>query len=130
MNNPINIIDKRLVALEVLVKANRELAEAKERASEIAGTLSKEVLDARMHASNQVREQLTAQATTFVDKSVYAVQHQEIANKVEDLRLVNAKVEGKADQSAVTISIGIAVVGILISIFNLVIYWLSRGGGH
>jgi hypothetical protein len=95
-----------------------KLFETKLDAIEKATTLAKETIDARLESMNQLREQLSRQADTFVTKIEYNLQVKEI----ESLRLSRAELSGKATQSSVATATFIAIAGLLVSVIGLVVH--------
>jgi hypothetical protein len=91
-----------------------------------ATRLAKDGLDARLASMNEFRSALNDQADTFLTRTEYISQHQNLEARFtrmdEDIRMLResrAELQGKASQSQVNIALMIAVVGIALSIIGL-----------
>ena len=85
-------------------------------------------MEKRLEGMNEFRDTLRDQASKFITRAELNVMvskfDQEIARLIADIRILresDAKKEGKASQLSTNIALLIAIIGILISIFNLLI---------
>jgi len=89
--------------------------------AERALTLATSALDKRLDSMNEIREQLTAQANTFLLRDTFDYKHAILQKQVDYLRLAEAKIQGKASMTSVYITYifsGIAIILSLIHIFR------------
>ena len=103
----------------------KEYVESKFEMSEKAVDLAFTSLDKRLESMNEFRSALKDQQIEFIRRP----EHELIASDVKSLQLSRAEISGKANQNDVTVSTGIAITGVCLSILNLIIFWMSRGGG-
>ena len=82
--------------------------------------IANSAMDKRLESMNEFRSQLKDQTGTFLTREAYDARHQILQNQVDDLRLSKAELSGKASQSAVNVSMWIAILGILLSVAGLV----------
>ncbi len=83
-------IAKLEARLDALDKYQRDIAETREKALELARTAEQRAIDIaaesvqeRLNKVNEFREQLSDQATTFLPRQEYSVQHQTLIERLE-----------------------------------------------
>jgi hypothetical protein len=96
-----------------------KLYESKLFASDKAVQLASETLSIRLNSMNEFRSQLKDQAATLLTKNEFDIQHQKVLDDIRVLRDSKATLEGKASQLSANIALGIAVIGVIISIISL-----------
>ena len=69
---------------------------------------------------NEIRDQLRDQASTFVTKAEYRTAHDRIEEDIRSLRESRSLLEGKANQSAVIFVAAISLLGLILTIYDLV----------
>jgi hypothetical protein len=89
-----------------------------DKANDVAYT----ALDKRLESMNEFRQALKDQAGTFVTRP----EHDMVLVDVRSLRESRAEMEGKASLMSVYIAWSLAILGIIVSIIDL----LLRGGGR
>jgi hypothetical protein len=82
-----------------------------EKSAEIAAT----ELGRRLEGMNEFRGQLKDQAATFITRT----EHEAVCKEIEELKLSKANLEGKASQTSFFVTLGISVIGVIISIVAL-----------
>jgi hypothetical protein len=90
-------------------------------ATEKATALAAEVLKGRLEALNELRQMASDRDVNFVTKGEFNMQ---VIN-IEQLRLSEAKLAGKADQSAVTWAYIISTIGIIMGIVGISIHFIK-----
>jgi hypothetical protein len=83
--------------IDIKFAALKDTFETKSEATEKALLLATEVINERLNKSNEIRQMAIDRETSFVNKSSYDAQ---VLN-IEQLRLNQAKLSGKADQEDV-----------------------------
>lgn len=76
-------------------------------------------MEKRLEGMNEFRDALKDQATKFLTKDEFNIQHIRVQDDVRMLRESKANLEGKASQTSVFIAYGIAVVSLIIAIISL-----------
>lgn len=56
------------------------------KAADLARQMAVKDMERRLEGMNEFREQLTKQATTFLNREVYETNHKELCNKLEELK--------------------------------------------
>ena len=84
-------------------------------AQDKASALSSKILESKLEELNDVRHR-------FLPRTEYDIQHARVEDDIRMLRESKALLEGKASQSAVNISLSIAVIGILLSVVALLLH--------
>jgi Fe2+ transport system protein B len=85
--------------------------------------LARETIERRLESMNEFRSQLKDQAATFMTSAVYEAKHELLQKQVDDMRITNARLEGKADQKSVTLAYIFSLVGIVLGILGLIESW-------
>jgi uncharacterized coiled-coil DUF342 family protein len=99
--------------------------EEKLMAAEKALDVANKSMNERLAGMNEFREQLKDQAGRFMTRIEHIPIEDKFAADIRDLRESRAKLEGKADQSSVNFSMGIAIISVFISIISIIIHWLK-----
>ena len=85
-----------------------------------ATTLARNSMDERLARMNEFREALKDQNSTFITKAEFRSFCDRVTIELDDLKLSKAKLEGKAEQSSVNISLILAVIGIALAISSFI----------
>jgi hypothetical protein len=110
----------------------RDYIEAKLAASEKALELASHTMDKRLDGMNEFRETLREQAARFVTRDEVALQMARMTDfasaeraamkeQLAGLQTFRDQLEGKASASAVYISYGLALLGLVLSIVGLLL---------
>ena len=97
----------------------REHLETRLEDSRNALILAKEQLEKRLDAMNEWRAQSRDQSGTFLTRNEFTVLHNQLVEDIRYLRESKAKLEGKASQLSVNISLMFALLGSILSAFSL-----------
>lgn len=95
------------------------IAEVKESVKTAYASMEK-----RLESMNEFRDTLKDQASRFITRSEMESKIDSLSTQVNDLRLSKATLDGKASQQAVTLSLIISFVGILIGIVSIIVRFL------
>lgn len=106
--------------VQVKLDSLYNIFETKLEATDTARNLAAEVLSERLKSLNELRQMASDRDALFVTKDTFAAQ---VIN-IENLRLSEAKLAGKADQSAVNISYLIATIGLVIGIIGIALHFI------
>ena len=98
----------------------KEYTEARLRAVEKATDLAANTLEKRLEGMNEFRQALKSQSSTFVTRTEVDVQIAKIHDDIRTLRESKARLEGKASQLYVTVTLVIAILGLMASIISIV----------
>ena len=110
---------------------DRLLAEQEKRymqmfkTAEEAVVLAKHDIEKKLDSMNEIRRQLNDQAATFLTKENFESKHDSIVKQIDDLRLSKATLEGKASQQSVNMTLFIAVIGLLIGLVSIIMYFFK-----
>ena len=107
--------------MDTKFNALQNLFETKVTATEKATALAADVLKIRLEGLNELRQMAQDRDMQFVTKETFNVQ---VLN-IENLRLSEAKLAGKADQSSVTWAYIVSVIGIILSIISVAIHFVK-----
>jgi uncharacterized protein involved in tolerance to divalent cations len=114
--------DKRLNgSFERLENSLRELILVKFDSIEKATELARSILDERLGRMNEFRDAMKDQAGRFITRDEVTLLFKPIAEDIRELRENKSKLEGKADQNIVNITLGIALIGAIVGISGLLI---------
>ena len=91
--------------------------EARDKAVDLAF----HALEKRLDGMNEIREQLRAQSGTFITR----VEHDVLVKEIQELREARAKLEGKADQSSLNWTTGIAIAAVFIAALSVLVHWMK-----
>jgi hypothetical protein len=79
---------------------------------EKAVSVARKEMDRRLDGMNEFREQLQSQATTFIEKKYYDMEHKLLRSEIDGLREWRSRCEGQTSWANV-----IAIAAIIISAF-------------
>jgi len=91
---------------------------------EKAITIASGLMEKRLESMNEFREQLKDQATHFLSRDEFQIQHDRVIEDIKMLRESRAELQGKASMNAVYMSYVIAVIGFLTGIIGIVIHFI------
>ena len=77
-------------------------------------------MEKRLENINEFRAQLKDQNATFITKAEYSAHMNKIEEDIRMLRESKALLEGKASQTSVNIALGISIVGLILTVLNIV----------
>lgn len=97
----------------------REYLDSKIQAIDKATILALSALEKRLESMNEFRDQLKDQASRFITREELNQAVKPLDTNIEMLREAKANFEGKASQSSVYFSMGIAVLGLIIGLIGL-----------
>ena len=109
--------DVKLDKLRIEIKANKELSEERERASDKALKLATDILDKRMIAENNIREEMRDRTTSFLTRIEYDGKHEGLISKIDSLAEKTNTMSGKMMLIIIGIPIFISVVISVVSMF-------------
>jgi len=89
------------------------------KGQELALTLAKSEVDRRLEDMNNFREDMRKMQGQFLTREEYEGKHALIQQQVDDLRIIAAKIEGKASSWAVIGAYTISIIGIIIALLHL-----------
>ena len=107
--------------MDVKFFALQNLFETKVVATEKATALAAEVLKSKLESLNELRQMAQDRDLTFVTKDTFNIQ---VLN-IEQLRLSEAKLAGKADQSALTWAYIMSAIGLVIGFIGIAIHFIK-----
>ena len=122
--------EARLRALEAAIlvpSANpgaitlREHFEARLAALEKATDVAAQAMNNRLAGMNEFRDTLKDQASRFVTRQEMEAAIQINREAIGELKTFKDRLEGKASQASVYVSYGIALAGLAISVFSLLV---------
>ena len=116
-------IDLRCVGVE-------ELLDEKIRGIDRATALAAQTMDKRLDSMNEFRDALKDQSGKMLTRDEYLLMHEKIKEDVRFLREDRAKLEGKADQAALSKVNSIALIGLLVGVMGIVIAIVALILGH
>ena len=108
------LMDTKFIALQ-------NLFETKVVATEKATALAADVLKIRLEGLNELRQMASGRDVMFVTKDEFKAQ---VLN-IEQLRLSEAKLAGKADQTSLTWAYIVSVIGLLIGILGIALHFIK-----
>lgn len=97
----------------------KEYFESRISALEKATHVAAQQMDKRLEGMNEFRDALKDQATKFITKDEFNIQHQRVVDDIRTLRESRAKLEGRASQTSVFIAYGLVIVSIIISVIAI-----------
>ena len=115
MNNNLDEITMRCY-VDIRFNELVNLFETKIAANEKAVDLASKTLSARLDLMNEFRSQLKDQSLTFFTRNEHQAYLEKTDADIRMLRESRAQLEGKASQKAVTLSLIIAVFGIVLAV--------------
>ena len=77
-------------------------------------------LNTRLENMNQFRAQMNRQESTYLTKENYESRHQTLINDINSLKETRAELKGRASQQSVYIAYIIAIIGIVLSMYDIV----------
>lgn len=107
--------------MQVKLDSLYNIFETKLEATDTARELAAKVLAERLEHLNELRQMAMDKDANFVTKGEFSAQ---VIN-IEQLRLSEAKLAGKADQSSVTWAYVLSVVGLIIGIIGIAIHFIQ-----
>lgn len=118
-------LEHRVISLEKQlidkVTALDRQTEASRISLEKQTELTRHALEKRLEGMNEFREQLKQQASSFITKDEYDIRHKRVEDKIAILHDFQTKIETKASQTSMYVSVLISVISIAISI--LLHFW-------
>ena len=87
-------------------------------------------MDKRLDSMNEFRDALKDQSGKMLTRDEYLLMHEKIKEDVRFLREDRAKLEGKADQAALSKVNSIALIGLLVGVMGIVIAIVALILGH
>jgi hypothetical protein len=103
----------------------KDYVDGRFKESEAARKTAVEVMDHRLAGMNEFRETLRDQAAKFLTREEYNTAHDRIEEDIRMLRESKAMLEGKANQSSLNVTIGIAITGLLLSVVTLAVHLMQ-----
>jgi len=100
----------------------REYFEARLSAVEQASNLAACALEKRLGSMNEFRDTLRDQASKFVTREEVTHQLRPILAELSELKTYRDRMEGKASQQSVMVSLVIAVIGVVTGVISLVLH--------
>jgi hypothetical protein len=121
-------IEQRLEDLE-------RCLDAKFHYIEDSTTLAKDSMERRLDGMNEFRETLRDQSATMLSRAEFdayhnrlmaenSASHERIEKDMRSLELSRAELQGKASQTAVLISLGVALLSLLLGAIGIVIQYM------
>jgi hypothetical protein len=98
----------------------REYVDIKVSAIETSTRLAYNSMEKRLEGMNEFRNQLRDQNSTFITKAEYSAHMNKLEEDIRMLRESKALLEGKASQTSVNIALGISIVGLILTVLNIV----------
>ena len=77
-------------------------------------------MEKRLEGMNEFRNQLKDQNATFITKAEYSAHMNKLEEDIRMLRESKATLEGKASQTSVNIALGISIIGLILTVLNIV----------
>ena len=90
----------------------REYIESLISAQKEATKVAKDEMNRRLEGMNEFREQLRTQASTFLTRERFDVEHELLKEKIEELLLWKAEQQGKNDRANL-----ISIIAVIVSVF-------------
>ena len=97
----------------------KDYFEARLSAIETATVVATTALDRRLGGMNEFREAMKDQAAQMVTRSELNVRFERIDEELESLRTYRDRMEGKASQTSVIVSLVFGIAGLIFGIINL-----------
>ena len=97
----------------------KEHVESRLVALEKATDLAARTLEKRLEGMNEFREALKNQTSLFVTRTEIDIQLSKINDDIRELRESKAMLEGKASQLYVTITLVVALLGLIIGVVGI-----------
>ena len=97
----------------------KEYFESRLEAVEKAMMVAAAAMDRRLEGMNEFREAMKDAAARTVTRDELCIQLRPIIEEIKELKTYKDQATGKASQSSVTASTGIAVVGLIIGLVSL-----------
>ena len=114
-------LNVKIDKLRTEIKHNKELFDVQEKASDKALELAREILDKKMIAENNIREEMRERTAWFLTRSEYDGKHEALTVKIDSLAEKTNTMSGKM----VLIVIGIPIfISVVISIVSMFVYHL------
>ena len=131
--NKISTVEERLATLEAMAcfyKSQKGECETKIdllfknvqtqiQSLKEATDLAREGIDFRLAQMNEFRNALKDQSTTFFTKAEHILFMDKVNSDIRELRESRAKLEGKADQTQLNISLIIGVLGLVLGAVSI-----------
>ena len=115
-------LEVKLDKLRVEIKHNRELFDERERSSDKALELAREILKDKLQADNNIKGEMQKLITTFISKPEYEGKHSALEFKIESLAEKTSTLSGKM----MLIIIGVPILmSFLVSLVTVFIIHLS-----
>lgn len=107
------------------LKDFKALEESRFQSLEKAVRLAARQMEKRLDSMNEFREQLKDQSNTFLPRDSFEAKHELIQKQVDELRMIQAEVRGKASQMSVSVAyIGIGI-SFLVAIIDFIFTFAS-----
>jgi len=103
----------------------RDYIDTRLRAIEQSTDLTREGLERRLEAMNEIRNALKDQNQTFMTRAEYKPAHDRIVADIQSLRESRALLEGKASQGALNTTLAISIISLIIGLVSLVMRFLG-----
>lgn len=104
----------------------RDYLEARLAAIDVALNLARRGMESRLEGMNEFRNTLRDQASKFMTRAEYEISREKIAEDIKILLSAKDKLEGKASQQAVMISIAVGLTSFFVAVLGLVLRF-TRG---
>jgi hypothetical protein len=111
--------DKNVITL-------KEYIDTKLEAYTQAVKIASQNLEKRLDGMNEFREQLRAQASSFITREYYDAKHETLQKQVDELKQNRDILVGKASQNSVNVAYIISGISLAITIINFVIDFILK----
>ena len=82
-------------------------------------------MEKRLDGMNHLKAQLDDREKTYIPRLQYEVEHKVLSDRVDELRLSRALLEGKASQFSVNIAMFISFVSMMIGVISIILKFVK-----
>lgn len=93
---------------------------------EKARAVAYQTMERRLEGMNEFRDTLRDQAARFMTREEYMLALKPIEEDIRSLRETRAALQGKANQSALNLTLGLSVLGTLLAVVSIVLRLLGK----
>ena len=123
---PVEFFDERFRRLEDIVLAVEKRSDQRMDDASDNVSRAREGMEKRLDAMNEFRDTLKDQAGRFVTREEMAAKMDRMGSDIDTLLASMNKLSGKAEQSTVSIALGVAALSFLVSVAGMVLGFFGR----
>jgi uncharacterized coiled-coil protein SlyX len=122
-NEPVSVNDCAVVRINFEKRITT--LEAQFAALAQAITIARDEMTRRLESMNEIRSQLSSQATTFMTKNEFDFAHIGVVKDLKELMSAKDRLDGKASMNSVYVSMGVAIIGLIVSCLGFLAHWIK-----